>query len=86
MVKRTVVVANPSGLHARPAAKLVDFVKGYPGTVELEKDGRRANLKSILMLLSLGVAKGTEITLWVDGTEEEAFADSLAEFVLNLEG
>ena len=84
MAERTVVVTNETGLHARPAASLVQFVKNYPGEVTIIKDDKQANAKSIFNVMSLGIAKGTEIKLIVEGDDEEKFADELVEFVENL--
>lgn len=84
MAERTVVVTNETGLHARPAASLVQFVKNYPGEVRIIKDEKEANAKSIFNVMSLGIAKGTEIKLVVEGDDEEKFADELVEFVENL--
>lgn len=84
MAERTVVVTNETGLHARPAASLVQFVKNYPGEVRIIKDEKEANAKSIFNVMSLGIAKGTEIKLIVEGDDEEKFADELVEFVENL--
>lgn len=84
MAERTVIVTNETGLHARPAASLVQFVKNYPGEVTIIKDDKQANAKSIFNVMSLGIAKGTEIKLIVEGDDEEKFADELVEFVENL--
>ena len=84
MAERTVVVTNETGLHARPAASLVQFVKNYPGEVTIIKEDKKANAKSIFNVMSLGIAKGTEIKLIVEGDDEEKFADELVEFVENL--
>ena len=84
MAERTVVVTNETGLHARPAASLVQFVKNYPGEVKIIKDGKEANAKSIFNVMSLGIAKGTEINLVVDGEDEDKFLDELVEFIENL--
>ena len=84
MAERKVVVANETGLQARPAASLVQFVKNYPGEVKIIKEGKEANAKSIFNVMSLGIAKGTEITLVVEGEDEEKFADELVEFINNL--
>ena len=85
MVERTITVVNPTGIHARPATMVVEFVKNYPGTVEVIKGTRVANLKSILLILTMGLKQGTEITLRVSGAQEEEFLDSLCAFILNLE-
>ena len=84
MAERKVIVENETGLHARPAASLVQFVKNYSGEVKIIKDGKEANAKSIFNVMSLGIAKGTEITLVVEGEDEEKFADELVEFINNL--
>lgn len=84
MAERKVVVTNETGLHARPAASLVQFVKNYPGEVTIIKEDKEANAKSIFNVMSLGIAKGTEIKLIVEGDDEEKFADELVEFVENL--
>lgn len=84
MAERNVVITNERGLHARPAASLVQFVKNYPGEVKIIKEGKEANAKSIFNVMSLGIAKGTEITLVVEGEDEDKFADELVDFIENL--
>lgn len=84
MAERKVIVTNETGLHARPAASLVQFVKNYSGEVTIIKDEKEANAKSIFNVMSLGIAKGTEIKLVVDGEDDEKFADELVEFIENL--
>ena len=65
MAEKKVTVLNETGLHARPAAALVQFVKGIPGEVELIKDGKVANAKSIFWVLSLVISKDSEVTVKV---------------------
>ncbi|MFY9284328.1 MAG: HPr family phosphocarrier protein [Miniphocaeibacter sp.] len=84
MVEKTVLVKNETGLHARPAASLVQFVKNFDGTVELVKDGKTANAKSIFNVMALGISKGTEITVRIDGENEQENLDKLVEFIENL--
>lgn len=84
MVEKNVVVQNETGLHARPAASLVQFVKNFDGNVELVKDGKTANAKSIFNVMALGISKGTEITVRVDGNNEKENLDKLIEFIENL--
>lgn len=86
MVERQVQVVNASGIHARPAASVVNFVKNYKGTVEVMNNGKKGNLKSIISIMSLGMRKGSEITLFVEGEDEENFIEELATFISNLEG
>lgn len=84
MVEKTVVVKNETGLHARPAASLVQFVKNFDGTVELIKGGKTANAKSIFNVMALGISKGAEITVRIDGENEQENLDKLVEFIENL--
>lgn len=86
MVEKIVKVTNESGIHARPAAAVVGFVKNYKGSVEVLNNGKKGNLKSIISIMSLGMRKGSEITLIVDGENEEKFINDLATFIENLEG
>lgn len=84
MVERNIVVKNETGLHARPAASLVQFVKNFEGNVEIIKDGKTANAKSIFNVMALGISKGTEITLRIEGDNEQENLDKLIEFIENL--
>lgn len=84
MVEKTVTVVNETGLHARPAAALVQFVKNIPGDVEIVKDGKVANAKSIFNVMSLGISKGTEVTIRVNGEDEEENLNKVVEFIQNL--
>lgn len=84
MVEKKVVVKNETGLHARPAAALVQFVKGIPGDVELVKEDKVANAKSIFSVMSLGISKDTEILVRVTGEDEEEHCEKVVEFIENL--
>ncbi|MDO4594859.1 MAG: HPr family phosphocarrier protein [Tissierellia bacterium] len=84
MAEKKVTVTNETGLHARPAASLVQFVKNYPGEVKIVKDGKEANAKSIFNVMSLGISKGTEINLIVEGENEEEYLNKLVDFIENL--
>lgn len=84
MAEKMVVVTNETGLHARPAAALVQFVKAIPGDVELVKEGKVANAKSIFSVMSLGISKDTEILVKVTGENEEENVDKVVDFISNL--
>ncbi|MDO5689498.1 MAG: HPr family phosphocarrier protein [Tissierellia bacterium] len=86
MVEKTIVIQNETGLHARPAASLVQFVKNFPGSVEIVKDGKVANAKSIFNVMALGISKGTEVIVRVSGEDEQAHLDKLIDFIENLKG
>ena len=84
MAEKKVTVVNGTGLHARPAAALVQFVKNIPGDVEIVKDGKVANAKSIFNVMSLGISKGTEITVRINGEDAEENVDKVVDFIQNL--
>ncbi len=71
-----IIVNNEHGLHARPAALFVQITNKYDSTVRLRKDDEIVDAKSIIGILSLGVQKGSQITLIVEGDDaEEAFKE-----------
>ena len=76
-MEKQVVVRNPHGLHARPAAKFVQAASSVPEDVIIEKNGKTANAKSILSIMSLGVSKGDTVTLTVTGESGEALLQTL---------
>lgn len=84
MAEKTVTIVNETGLHARPAAALVQFVKNIPGDVELVKEGKVANAKSIFNVMSLGISRGMEITVRVNGENAEEHVDKIVEFIAGL--
>lgn len=75
MINQTVTIQNKLGLHARAAAKLVSLASGYASQIELIRNGKTVNAKSIMGVMMLAAAKGTQIDLKVEGEdEEEAFS------------
>ncbi|MDR0688800.1 MAG: HPr family phosphocarrier protein [Spirochaetaceae bacterium] len=78
MVEQIVTVTNRAGIHARPAALLVQTAKDFSSTIYLEKDDDRINGKSIMGIITLGAAYGTKIKIITEGEDEQAAADALA--------
>jgi phosphocarrier protein HPr len=81
MAERTLSVASAHGLHARPAALFVKTVTDSGQKVELVKGERAINAASILGVVSLGIEHGDEVTLRVEGDNEDAVLDTLAGFL-----
>ena len=81
MISKDVTVQNNVGLHARPATFFVQRANSYKSSIWVEKGDRRVNAKSLLGVLSLGIAKGTAITLISDGVDESEALDGLAELI-----
>ena len=81
MISRDVTIQNNVGLHARPATFFIQKANSYKASIWVEKDDRRVNAKSLLGVLSLGIAKGMSITLIADGQDEEAALDGLSQLI-----
>ncbi len=84
-ISRNVTIVNDRGLHARASAKFVTFVARLPDDmyVEVEKDGQTVSGSSIMGLMMLGAAKGSEITVSVAGPEAEKALDKLVGLVVD---
>lgn len=81
MISRNIVITNTSGLHARPATFFIQKANCYKASIWIEKDDRKVNAKSLLGVLSLGIAKGMTVTLIADGQDEDVAIDGLIELV-----
>ena len=81
MFSKEVVVNNQVGLHARPATFFIQKANEFKSGIWVEKDERRVNAKSLLGVLSLGIVKGTKISLIADGTDEEEAVYALMELI-----
>ena len=81
MVTQEVTINNEVGLHARPATFFIQKANEFKSGIWVEKDERRVNAKSLLGGLSLGITKGTTITLLADGSDEKEAVAALSELV-----
>ena len=78
MYTKTAVVNNQVGLHARPATFFIQKANEFKSSIWVEVEERRVIAKSLLGVLSLGIVKGTEITLIANGPDEEEAVEALA--------
>lgn len=81
MISRNVTIQNSIGLHARPATFFIQKANSYTCSVWIEKEDRRVNAKSLLGVLSLGIVKGTTVTLIADGVDESDAINGLSELI-----
>ena len=81
MISKEVVISNQVGLHARPATFFIQKANEYKASIWVEKDDRRVNAKSLLGVLSLGIVKGTAITIIADGSDEEDAVAALSALI-----
>ena len=77
MTEKTIVISNRAGIHARPAALLVQTTKDFSCNIYLEKNNDRINAKSIMGIITLGAAYGTEVKVIADGEGEQAAVDAV---------
>ncbi|EFH13530.1 HPr family phosphocarrier protein, partial [Teichococcus cervicalis] len=80
-LERHVVVAVRDGLHARPATQFVQLAKRFTATLEVERGGQRANARSAVKLMLLGIKERDEILLRAEGEDAAEALDQLAAFI-----
>jgi len=71
MKQLEIVIHNPTGLHARPAKVLVKLAKQFQSDIKIKHGEKTANAKSMVSVLTLGASKGSNVTVMVDGEDEE---------------
>ena len=81
MYTKNAVVNNQVGLFARPATFFIQKANEFKSSIWVEVEERRVNAKSLLGVLSLGIVKGTEITLIAKGADEEEAVEALAKLL-----
>ena len=81
MFSKEIEVRNPEGLHARPATFFIHKANTFSSSVWVENGDRRANAKSLLGVLSLGIMGGTDIRIIAGGVDEEQAVTALAALV-----
>lgn len=74
-------ITDELGIHARPAGLLVKLAAGFQSDITIVKDGKEANAKRIMALMGLSATKGTEITVKVEGPDEDDAAKAVEDFL-----
>ena len=83
MYTKDVEVKNQVGLHARPATFFIQKANEFKSLITIAKEERKVNAKSLLGVLSLGITKGTTITVSAEGTDEQEALDALEALVMS---
>jgi phosphocarrier protein len=78
-IEKECTVRNKMGLHARPAALIVQTANKFPCDVTLMKDGQNVNGKSIMGVLMLAAAQGTTVTVKTEGEQAKQCSDAITE-------
>ena len=81
MVIKDVVINNQVGLHARPATFFIQKANEFKSSIWIQKDDRKVNAKSLLGVLSLGIVKGTAISIIADGPDADEAIATLSELI-----
>lgn len=84
MITRKQEILNPTGLHARPAAQLVNLVKKFKCDMEIRNGSAVVNPKSILSVLAGELSCGRIITITASGEDEQEAMDAVCGFISNL--
>ena len=83
MVVREITINGDSGLQAKFAALFIQMASNYKSKVWIEKNERKANAKSLLGLLSLGISAGSKVSLTTEGEDEEPAMEALEEYLVS---
>jgi len=81
MVTKKITVKIPNGLEARPAALLVQVASQYESSIYIECEEKKINAKSIMGMMSLGLAAGEEVVVSANGSDEEAAIKHIEEYL-----
>ncbi len=83
MIQRQVEIINKLGLHARAAAKFVTLASGFESEIQLSLNGNQVNGKSIMGVMMLAAAKGSQLKIMVEGPDEQEAIEKLCELITN---
>lgn len=84
MVSKTFTILNPTGFHVRPSKTFVQTASTFPCKVYVLNKGKKVNGKSSLSMLTLGIAANEEVTLEIDGEQEEQALEALGQLLTEI--
>lgn len=76
-------IKDEIGIHARPAGMLVKEAKQFSSQITLACNGKSAEATKLMAIMTLGAKQGTEVTVTIEGTDEEAAAAAMEAFFKN---
>ncbi len=83
MIKKQIMIKIPNGLEARPVALLVQVASQYESEIYVESEEKKVNAKSIMGMMSLGLASGEEVTVSVDGPDEKEAIKDIEKYLIS---
>jgi len=81
MVSKKITIKIPTGLEARPVALLVQVASQYESAIYVECEDKKVNAKSIMGMMSLGLAAGEEVTVSAEGSDEQAAIENIEKYL-----
>ena len=81
MIQKAIQIKLEEGLEARPVAMLVQVASQFESTVYINSEDRKVNAKSIMGMMSLGLAIGEEVTVVADGNDEDTAVVEIEKFL-----
>lgn len=81
MIRKEIVINIPNGLEARPVALLVQVASQYESSIYVECEEKKVNAKSIMGMMSLGLASGEKIFVTADGPDEEEAIENIEKYL-----
>ena len=81
MIQKAIQIKLEEGLEARPVAMLVQVASQFESTVYINSEDRKVNDKSIMGMMSLGLASGEEVTVVADGNDEDTAVVEIEKFL-----
>lgn len=81
MLENSTTIINKLGLHARAAAKFVSTASAFSSKVKIAFNGKEVDGKSIMSVMMLAASQGSEVTLKVDGDDEQAAMDAILDLI-----
>ena len=81
MIQKSIQIKLEEGLEARPVAMLVQVASQFESTVYINSEDRKVNAKSIMGMMSLGLASGEEVTVVADGNDEDTAVVEIGKFL-----
>ncbi|MDE6388129.1 MAG: HPr family phosphocarrier protein [Lachnospiraceae bacterium] len=81
MIQKSIQIKLETGLEARPVAMLVQVASQFESTVYINADDRKVNAKSIMGMMSLGLASGEQVTVVAEGSDENSAVEEIEKFL-----
>ena len=81
MIRKPVTIQNNMDMEDRPVAHLVQEASQYASQVYIVMGSKKINAKSIMGMMSLGLAEGEKITIIANGPDENAAVDAIDKYI-----